>query len=115
MKALTALLIATCAVGCTTIDPFTRLAKRLSTEEIDGRFTRVELPDSATPAEVAAGSLRWERAYRVLRVGSVTVIGVVSPAVLIETERGTKRIVVMHFVPQRGWWWTRAFDTNKDA
>jgi hypothetical protein len=115
MKAITVILIAICVVGCATADPFARLAKRLSTEELDGRFTRVELPESASPTEVAADSLRWEGASRVLRVGSVTVNGVISPAVLIETERRTKRIVVMHFVAQRGWWWTRAFDANKDA
>jgi hypothetical protein len=104
--------ILACAIGCTTADPFAHLAKRLSTEEIDGHFTPVELPEAASPAEVAAQNLRGAGEYVVLKVGSVSINGVVSPAVLADTKEHGKRIVLMHFVPQRGWWFTRAFDAD---
>lgn len=114
MNAQTPVLVVVLAAifsGCATSDPIDRLATRLAKEEMSGRFQQVKLPEAASPAEVVAKVLGGEVSYTILRIASVRLNGVVSPAVLVSTGN-EKKIVLMHYVNDLGWWWSKVYDAK---
>jgi hypothetical protein len=97
-------------------DPIERLTSQMSAGwfEVHSHFTRVDLPPSTTPQEVAVTALGLGD-YRIIKVRPAGIKGAKRDpiAVLLDDMHGGQLLVLALYVEcGDGFWWTQVYEAN---